>query len=115
MAIKKKLLKKGLKKSSKDTKKNLINIMNKSKLSPKNIEIVKKKGNTLLYIALSITIFNIVFIGLILNYLFKLRECSCYQVENKVNYSNLLYLKIPCIPLRNPTNTAHPIFTFFII
>ena len=64
------------------TDKNLINMLKKSNISPKNI----------LYGLLIMTIIMVVYVSSIIYYLNTLKSCSCYQIENKLNYSNITYL-----------------------
>lgn len=56
--------------------------------------LLTKNSKNIIYVMLATIIFNIAYLGGILFYLVKLRDCTCYQIRNKINYSNLTYLII---------------------
>lgn len=54
--------------------------------------LTSKNTKNIIYVMLATILFNIAYLGGILFYLVKLRDCQCYQTRNKINYSNLTYL-----------------------
>ena len=96
MAISKKS-KKSQKKSQKKSNNSLKTINNiikengltQNKLMTSNVSIKK-----ILYIFLAIIMFNIIYLSAIIYYLNKLKSCTCFQIKNKLNYSNISYLII---------------------
>lgn len=54
--------------------------------------LTSKNTKNIIYIMLATVLFNIAYLGGILFYLVKLRDCKCYQTRNKINYSNITYL-----------------------
>jgi hypothetical protein len=67
-----------------------------SKPNRVNTKLIKNDPSlkNILYFLLTILIFNIIYISAILYYLSKLKDCTCFQIKNKINYSNINYLII---------------------
>ena len=53
---------------------------------------IEKFMTPTIYVSLAFLIINIIYISSIIYYLNNLKECACYEVKNKINYSNITYL-----------------------
>lgn len=65
--------------------------LKKFKAFQEKIEFSNKNKN-IIYLALLFIFINIIYISAIIYYLSQIENCSCYQVQNKLNYSNIKYL-----------------------
>ena len=68
--------------------KKLFNVT-KSNMPFNNIEKFMKHT---IYVSLAFLIINIIYISSVIYYLNNLKDCACYEVKNKINYSNITYL-----------------------
>ena len=85
-----------MKKSQKKSQKSVNNIMKENGITKNKLMLKMVKDNKaiipILYSSVGVLIFTIVYIAAILYYLTKLNNCTCFQVKNKINYSNISYL-----------------------
>ena len=81
-------------KKSNDSIKTIDNIIKENGLTQNKLMKSDVSIKKVLYIFLAILIFNIIYLSSILYYLTKLQSCTCYQIKNKLNYSNITYLII---------------------
>ena len=63
--------------------------LKKFKMFQEKIQFSDKNG---IYLLLLFVIINIIYISAIIYYLSQIENCPCYQVQNKLNYSNIKYL-----------------------
>ena len=87
---------KKMKKSQKKSQKSVNNIMKENGISKNKLMLKMVKDNKtiipILYSSAGVFIFTIVYVAAILYYLIKLNNCTCFQVKNEINYSNISYL-----------------------
>ena len=81
-------------KKSNDSIKTINNILKEDGLTKNKLMKSDVSIKNILYIFLAILTFNIIYLSSILYYLIKLQNCICYQIKNKLNYSNITYLII---------------------
>lgn len=65
--------------------------LKKFKIFQENIYSSNKDKN-IIYFALLFIFINIIYISAIIYYLSQIENCTCYQVKNDFNYSNVKYL-----------------------
>lgn len=94
MAKEKKMKSKNINKKMKSNNimKTTENMLSKSGMPLNELKPQMKGIKSMIYFALGVVIINIAYISGIIHYLSKLKECQCYQIKNKINYSNITYL-----------------------